>query len=148
MTLMMAGATSAVLIGGVLPTMTASAAEQSPARSQVREVGAAARGCADKLADGRNGIVYVYATYNCIGKPICADDDNDKNYSKGGDCKGANNRSSSVLNKGYSSTYSDVRFYDGKGYDGGSLCLKDGKYIKKLKKANNKISSHKWVKSC
>lgn len=149
MNLILAGAASAVFVGGMVPAVASAAAPSTTGTagtsSQVRDVRPAAEDCADKLP-GRNGIGYVYATYNCIGKPICADDDNDANYASGGDCKGADNRSSSVLNKGFSGAASDIRFFQYKKYKGGELCLADGKYISKLKKANNKISSHKWGK--
>ncbi|WP_070015178.1 hypothetical protein [Streptomyces nanshensis] len=152
--LLLATAASAVLVGGAIPAAAASASTSatsgtSAAHSTVRDVGSAQANCASK-APGRNGIAYVYATYYCHGSPICADDDNDQDYSEGGDCKGANNRSSSVLNKGYSGSLSDVRFYNAPFYnkysDRPSFCLKDGTYINKLSSTyNNKLSSHKWV---
>lgn len=150
--LIMASAASAVVIGGMVPaaaTATTSAPNAASAeRTSAHSERVQAADCKDKLNKGRNGKVYVYATYNCKGAPICVDADNDKNYRSGGDCRGADNRASSILNRGYSSAPSGVRFYEHSGYDGGSTCLKAGKYKSKLPGTqNNKISSHRWV-SC
>lgn len=141
--LVLAAAASAAIIGGAVPAV-AGATTQTSGTASAERVQAA--DCKDKLAKGRNGKVYVYATYNCKGAPICVDADNDKNYKKDGDCRGADNRASSILNRGYNTKPSGVRFYEHSGYDGGSTCLKAGKYKSKLPKSqNNKISSHKWV---
>ncbi|SCK43759.1 hypothetical protein H181DRAFT_03846 [Streptomyces sp. WMMB 714] len=152
--LLLATAASAVLAGGMITAAAASATASTPSgtsaeQSTVRDIGAAQANCKSK-APGRNGNAYVYATYYCHGSPICADDDNDQDYTEGGDCKGANNRSSSVLNKGFSGSLSDVRFYNAPFYNKYSnrptFCLKDGHYINKLSSTyNNKLSSHKWV---
>jgi hypothetical protein len=149
--LVLAAAASAAVIGGAVPAVATATTQTSGAASAERTSAASservqAADCKDKLAKGRNGKVYVYATYNCKGAPICVDVDNDKNYRSGGDCQGANDRASSILNRGYSSAPSAVRFYEHSGYNGGSTCLKAGKYKSKLPSTqNNKISSHKWV---
>ncbi|MGW0732766.1 hypothetical protein [Streptomyces sp. NPDC002851] len=65
-----------------------------------------------------------------------------------------NNRASSLINKG-TGNVSTVKFHRLKGYSGGVICLKQGeKYADYLgkddkfdngKRANNRISSHKWT---
>lgn len=145
--LVLAAVASAAVIGGAVPAVAGATTQTSGTASAERSSERVqAADCKDKLGKGRNGKVYVYATYNCKGAPICVDSDNDKNYKKDGDCRGADNRASSILNRGYNTAPSGVRFYEHSGYDGGSVCLKAGKYKSKLPKSqNNKISSHKWV---
>ncbi|MEU9116027.1 peptidase inhibitor family I36 protein [Streptomyces sp. NPDC048483] len=139
--LKMATAASAVIVAGLIPAASAVAAAPTPTAGSVKDLGCRAE---SKLK--RNGKVYVYATWNCKGRPICVDVDNDRDYAKGGDCKGADNRASSVVNRGWAVKHSDVRFYLNPGYGGRSGCLRDGQYRERLPQAsNNKISSHKWT---
>lgn len=77
-------------------------------------------------------------------------------HAKGNDSswsKKTNNKVSSIVNKGTGGT-SKVKFYVGKKYKGGHICLKRSeKYVDNLsndkfstgQSANDAISSHKWV---
>ncbi|MFG2141599.1 peptidase inhibitor family I36 protein [Streptomyces sp. NPDC048650] len=138
--LKMATAASAVIVAGLIPA-AATAATPTPAAGTATDLG-----CRAESMLKRDGKVYVYATYNCQGRPICVDADNDQDHGKGGDCKGANNRASSVVNRGYAGSYSDVRFYLSPGYHGRSFCVRDGRFLEHLSgPVNNQVSSHKWT---
>lgn len=148
MTLMLVGTASAAaaIIGGV---PAAAAAGSTAERGEVREVVAADKNCKEtKSAYYPNGKVQTYDRYSCAGSAMCKDYDNDQDYDEGGDCKGDNNRTSSVINLGWNNSKPHVRFYQGPYYNRYAFCLKNGQYINKLDKYNNVLSSHKWVRSC
>lgn len=151
-----AAAASAVVIGGLVPaTASASTAASSGSAAQSARAGHVQvvqdLNCSQTRAKHYpNGKVQVYDKYNCKGRAVCKDYDHDSDYRKGGDCKNADNRASSVINLGWRRGNSDVRFYKQPFYTGQALCLKNGQYISKLRNYNfnNAISSHRWVGKC
>ncbi len=69
-----------------------------------------------------------------------------------------NDEASSLINNGYPGGLDDVRLYRDINYRGPSICLRNGDSFVDLSvgrerfsdgtNANDRISSHKWVRSC
>ncbi|WP_240649170.1 hypothetical protein [Streptomyces sp. Z26] len=113
----------------------------------MRDVAAADLNCSETVAKYHDtGTVNVYNAGDCGGAAMCKDVDNDKDYSRDGDCTGSDNdRTSSAVNLGWSGTNDDVRFYFNAGYNGYVGCLGRGKFWSSMGTYDDRVSSHKWA---
>ncbi|GAA2785090.1 hypothetical protein [Streptomyces showdoensis] len=124
--------------------------------AEASATGTASNHCND-IWPGRNGYVYAYDGAYCytqLGR--AAGDDADWNAAGGG-FENAGDKASSVLNAGYTGSYSIVQFHYLTGYAGGYNCLKAEEFfVDDLSRntfssgytMNNNIRSHRWVNGC
>lgn len=117
---------------------------QAPTKAVVVDSGVdvKVKKCAN--VDRNTGYVHAWTKANCQGYHG-KKRGKDGNYSSKID-----NKATSVVNSGWKHQNDTVKFYTKTGYDtsGAEFCLERGDQISKLKKFNNRISSHKWVNGC
>ncbi|MEV4428335.1 hypothetical protein ACN9M0_22520 [Streptomyces sp. R-07] len=124
--------------------------------AQASSSGTASNHCND-IWPGRNGNVYAYDSTYCYGLlGSAAGNDADWNASGGGFVN-AWDRAESVMNAGYTGSYSIVKFSYLTNYGGGYNCLKAEEFFVDDLSRNtfsdgnnmsNNIRSHQWVNSC
>ncbi|MEW2074607.1 peptidase inhibitor family I36 protein [Streptomyces sp. NPDC013433] len=115
--------------------------------AQASESAVAGPGCDSKWGP-RNGNVYAWDGFDCQGTQLVATPGNSSNWGS------ANDRASSVMNRGFTGTLSIVAFYFLENYAGGHACLQPGElYADNLSDnffstgptVNDNIRSHRWV---
>ncbi|MDN3265788.1 peptidase inhibitor family I36 protein [Streptomyces sp. CSDS2] len=118
--------------------------------AQAGESDIAGAGCDSKWGP-RNGIMYAWQDLDCQGPLLVTASGNSANWGEA-----ANDRATSVMNRGYTGGRDVVKFYEHANYGGGHGCLKPGElYADNLTDnrlsngvgANDTISSHQWVTS-
>jgi uncharacterized surface anchored protein len=117
----------------------------TPARAAVVDSGVDAQVKKCSNVKRNTGYVHAWTKSNCQGYHG-KKRGNDSSYSSK-----INNKATSVVNSGWKHQNDTVKFYDKKGHKPGGVggfCLKRGDQISKLKKWDNKISSHQWVPGC
>jgi hypothetical protein len=153
--MMSAAALGLAAAGLIAPASAAQAAPQ--AGSAATAVTAAAANNCNSVWPGRNGNVYAYDNTYCSGY-LGSTPGNDADWNAGGGgFANASDRASSVINAGYTGSYSIVKFYYLANYSGGYNCLAANEFfVDDLSRntfsnganMNNNIRSHKWVNSC
>ncbi|NBE50673.1 peptidase inhibitor family I36 protein [Streptomyces boluensis] len=137
------------LVGLGVAALTASGAmaaqaapTTAPAKAVVVDSGAGAQVTKCKNVNRNTGYVHAWTKSNCQGYHG-KKSGNDSNYSSKID-----NKATSVVNSGYVHQNDTVKFYTKTKYRGSSFCLERSDQISKLKKFDNRISSHRWVNGC
>ncbi|WP_328498757.1 hypothetical protein OHS59_42915 [Streptomyces sp. NBC_00414] len=119
----------------------------APATSQAADSGVAGPVCDSKWG-ARNGNMYAWDAFDCAGSPLIVASGNSANWG------GANDRASSVMNRGFTGNLSIVKFYFLENYTEGHTCLYPGElYADNLSDnffttgptVNDNIRSHQWV---
>ena len=99
----------------------------------------------------RNGNMYAWDALDCQGNPLIVTPGNSNYWGAA-----ANDRASSVMNRGYTGGRDIVKFYQDINHGGGHTCLYPGElYADNLTDnsfhngvgVNNRITSHQWVAS-
>ncbi|GGX93326.1 hypothetical protein [Streptomyces fructofermentans] len=115
--------------------------------TQAAESGVTGPVCDSKWG-ARNGNMYAWDGFDCQGTLLISTPGSNSNWG------GANDRASSVMNRGFTGSYAIVEFYYLAGYTGGETCLYPGElYADDLsdntftngQTVNNNIRSHQWV---
>lgn len=115
--------------------------------AQASESVVAGPGCDSKWGP-RNGYMYAWDGFDCSGTQLMATPGSSSNWGS------ANDRASSVMNRGYTGNLAIVKFYYLENFQGGHGCLQPGElYADNLsdnnlsngETANNNIRSHDWV---
>ncbi|MFE9680766.1 hypothetical protein [Streptomyces sp. NPDC006285] len=118
-----------------------------PTTAQAADNGAAGPVCDSKWGP-RNGNVYAWDGYDCQSTLLINTPGTSSNWG------GANDRASSVMNRGYTGNLAIVKFYYLENYGGGHTCLYPGElYADDLSdnsftngySVDNNIRSHQWV---
>jgi hypothetical protein len=117
------------------------------ATSQAAETAVAGPGC-DRQWGPRNGYMYAWDGQDCTGERLMATPGNSPDWGA------ANNRASSVMNRGYTGNLAIVKFFYLANFGGGHTCLQPGElYADNLtdnrftsgQVVDNNIMSHQWV---
>ncbi|MEU6346070.1 hypothetical protein ABZ883_34535 [Streptomyces sp. NPDC046977] len=133
---------SAALIG-----LTALGVAVPAATSQAAESAVAGTVCDSKWG-ARNGNMYAWDAYDCNGSPLVVAAGDSSSWGA------ANDRASSVMNRGYTGSLSIVKFFYLENHQGGHTCLYPGElYADNLSDnqftdgnvVDNNIRSHQWV---
>ncbi|MBZ3905049.1 MULTISPECIES: peptidase inhibitor family I36 protein [Streptomyces] len=132
-------ATAALLgltaLGVLVPAATSQAAVAGP-------------GCDSKWGP-RNGNMYAWQDLDCSGTQLIVAAGNSANWGAG-----ANDKATSVMNRGFTGGLDHVAFYEHDNFGGGHACLAPGElYADNLTdnrltsgvNANDNITSHRWV---
>jgi hypothetical protein len=124
-------------LGAVVPATAAQAADSTVAGS-----------VCDSKWGARNGNMYAWDAYDCGGNPLIVASGDSNNWG------GANDRASSVMNRGFTGNLAIVKFYYLTDHLGGHTCLMPGElYADNLSdntftngaSVDNNIRSHEWV---
>ncbi|NGO13600.1 hypothetical protein G5C60_39920 [Streptomyces sp. HC44] len=114
----------------------------TPARAAVVDSGMDAQVKKCSSVNRNTGYVHAWTKSNCQGYHG-RKRGNDSNYSSKID-----NKATSVVNSGWKHQNDTVKFFTKTGGRGDSFCLERGEQISKLRKFDNRISSHYWVNGC
>ncbi|WP_413760645.1 peptidase inhibitor family I36 protein [Streptomyces sp. MMBL 11-3] len=118
-----------------------------PGTAQAAESGVSGPVCDSKWG-ARNGNMYAWDGYDCSGTLLISTPGVSTNWG------GANDRASSVMNRGFTGNLAIVEFYYLENYAGGETCLYPGElYADDLSDnsftngatVDNNIRSHRWV---
>ncbi|MDX2603777.1 peptidase inhibitor family I36 protein [Streptomyces caniscabiei] len=118
------------------------------ATSQAADSAVAGPGCDSKWG-ARNGYMYAWENLDCGGAQLIATPGNSANWGAA-----ANDKATSVMNRGYVGSLDHVAFYENDNYGGGHACLAPGElYADNLTDnrfntggiVNDHITSHRWV---
>ncbi|GHH88006.1 peptidase inhibitor family I36 protein [Streptomyces capitiformicae] len=125
-------------LGAVVPAATAQAAEST----------VTGPGCNSKWGP-RNGNMYAWQDLDCTGTQLIATPGNSANWGAA-----ANDKATSVMNRGFVGSLDHVAFYQNDLHRGGVACLAPGElYADNLTDnrfnngviVNDNITSHRWV---
>ncbi|MGW0705312.1 peptidase inhibitor family I36 protein [Streptomyces sp. NPDC002643] len=118
------------------------------ATSQAAEGAVAGPGCNSKWGP-RNGNMYAWQDLDCTGTLLITASGNSANWGAA-----ANDKATSVMNRGFVGSLDVVKFFENDNYGGGHACLLPGElYADNLTDnrftngvvVNDNITSHKWV---
>ncbi|MDK1344686.1 peptidase inhibitor family I36 protein [Streptomyces sp. 378] len=119
-----------------------------PATAQAAESAVPGPVCNSKWGP-RNGNMYAWQDLDCGGTLLIATPGNSSNWGTA-----ANDKATSVMNRGYTGGLDHVAFYQNDNYGGGHACLAPGElYADNLTdnrftngvNVNDNITSHRWV---
>ncbi|MFC7840874.1 peptidase inhibitor family I36 protein [Streptomyces sp. NPDC001046] len=119
-----------------------------PATAQAAESAVPGPGCNSKWGP-RNGSMYAWQDLDCGGTLLIATPGNSSNWGTA-----ANDKATSVMNRGYTGGLDHVAFYENDNHTGGHACLAPGElYADNLTDnrftsgviVNDNITSHRWV---